>query len=80
MQIVLPYIDDFLPVHNLNSLEELARHLNDLGGQRNLGPRYTPPAPPEPEPLAVAAEPREIDPALAPTFRHPLWGRSPKPN
>ena len=26
----LPHIDDFLPVHNLNSLEELAEHLAQL--------------------------------------------------
>lgn len=30
MQAALPYIDDFLPVHNLASLESLARHLNAL--------------------------------------------------
>jgi uncharacterized protein with von Willebrand factor type A (vWA) domain len=28
MQAALPYIDDFLPAHNLASLEELARHLS----------------------------------------------------
>jgi uncharacterized protein with von Willebrand factor type A (vWA) domain len=26
----LPFIDDFMPVHNLASLEELARHLAKL--------------------------------------------------
>ena len=30
MQAALPSIDDFLPVHNLNSLEELGRHLSAL--------------------------------------------------
>jgi len=30
MQAALPYIDDFLPVHNLASLEDLARHLSNL--------------------------------------------------
>jgi uncharacterized protein with von Willebrand factor type A (vWA) domain len=30
MQTALPYIDDFLPVHNLASLEDLARRLSDL--------------------------------------------------
>ena len=30
MQAALPSIDDFLPVHNLNSLEELGRHLSTL--------------------------------------------------
>jgi uncharacterized protein with von Willebrand factor type A (vWA) domain len=30
MQAALPYIDDFLPVHNLDSLEALAAHLNNI--------------------------------------------------
>lgn len=30
MQAALPYVDDFLPVHNLNSLEMLAEHLAGL--------------------------------------------------
>ena len=30
----LPHIDDFLPVHNLASLEELAGHLRQLDGRR----------------------------------------------
>ena len=30
MQAALPYVDDFLPVHNLESLEALAEHLNML--------------------------------------------------
>jgi uncharacterized protein with von Willebrand factor type A (vWA) domain len=30
MQAALPHVDDFLPVHNLASLESLARHLNAL--------------------------------------------------
>jgi uncharacterized protein with von Willebrand factor type A (vWA) domain len=30
MQAALPFIDDFLPVHNLASLESLAEHLNAL--------------------------------------------------
>ena len=34
MQTALPYIDDFLPVHNLASLEDLASHLIHLGGRR----------------------------------------------
>lgn len=32
IQTAMPYIDDFLPVHNLDSLEELARHLEGVGG------------------------------------------------
>lgn len=35
MQAALPYIDDFLPVHNLASLEELAGHLARLEGGRH---------------------------------------------
>lgn len=35
MQAALPYLDDFLPVHNLSSLEDLADHLAVLQGRRN---------------------------------------------
>ncbi len=45
MQAALPFIDDFLPVHNLVSLEALAAHLNALppaprarGTRRRSGP------------------------------------------
>ena len=34
MQAALPYVDDHLPVHNLASLESLARHLNTLSPKR----------------------------------------------
>ncbi|MYK89185.1 MAG: VWA domain-containing protein, partial [Acidobacteria bacterium] len=34
MLAALPSIDDFLPVHNLASLEALARHLNGLPAHR----------------------------------------------
>ncbi len=34
IQAALPYIDDFLPVHNLASLEDLAGHLTKLGEHR----------------------------------------------
>jgi uncharacterized protein with von Willebrand factor type A (vWA) domain len=34
MQAALPFIDDFLPVHNLASLERLAEHLNALPTRR----------------------------------------------
>ena len=75
MQAVLPYVDDFLPVHNLNSLEALARHLNNLSPIRRLAPPYRPSPPAEPESPAKQPEPRYIDPATAPTFRHPMWGK-----
>jgi hypothetical protein len=34
MQAALPFVDDFLPVHNLASLESLAAHLNTLPSRR----------------------------------------------
>lgn len=34
MAAALPFIDDFLPIHNLQSLEALAEHLNALGSRR----------------------------------------------
>ncbi|MFQ5408953.1 MAG: VWA domain-containing protein, partial [Anaerolineales bacterium] len=34
MQTALPFVDDFLPVHNLASLEDLAAHLVGLEGGR----------------------------------------------
>ncbi len=36
IQAALPYIDDFLPVHNLSSFEDLARHLAGLSERRPL--------------------------------------------
>jgi hypothetical protein len=35
MQAALPFVDDFLPVHNLASLEALAEHLNGLPRNRS---------------------------------------------
>jgi uncharacterized protein with von Willebrand factor type A (vWA) domain len=34
MQAALPFVDDFMPVHNLASLEELALHLSELDRKR----------------------------------------------
>lgn len=34
MQAALPHVDDFLPVHNLDNLEELAKHLVQLDERR----------------------------------------------
>jgi uncharacterized protein with von Willebrand factor type A (vWA) domain len=34
MSTALPYIDDFMPVHNLASLEDLAQHLQSIGQSR----------------------------------------------
>jgi uncharacterized protein with von Willebrand factor type A (vWA) domain len=36
MRAALPFIDDFLPVHNLESLEALAVHLNTLRNSRRF--------------------------------------------
>jgi uncharacterized protein with von Willebrand factor type A (vWA) domain len=36
MQAALPHIDDFLPVHNLASLDALAAHLNHLPAHRSV--------------------------------------------
>ncbi len=84
MQAAAPYIDDFLPAHNLHSLEELARHLNRLTGRRSpkspiarrdaadeasAEPGVTPH-----DGGSAARSRRQLNPALAPTFRHPLWG------
>lgn len=46
MQAALPYVDDFLPAHNLDSLGALARALNRLSAvrrSRRTGTRVTPP-------------------------------------
>jgi uncharacterized protein with von Willebrand factor type A (vWA) domain len=34
IQAALPFVDDFLPVHNLDSLEALGRHLQRIEGRR----------------------------------------------
>jgi len=38
MAAALPYIDDFLPIHNLQSLTELSQHLGSLGQHRSVRP------------------------------------------
>ena len=77
MQAALPYVDDFLPVHNLNSLQALAGRLSDIGPERGAVRAYRPkPAEPEPEPAPPEPESRPIDRILPrPTFRHPMWGK-----
>ncbi len=71
----MPYVDDFLPVHNLNSLDSLARHLSTFDPDRALGQAYRQPAPEEPEPEPVVAVDRPIDRLKLPTFQHPEWGK-----
>ena len=78
MQAALPYVDDFLPAHNLNSLQALAERLSDIGPERGAIRAYRPKAPePEPEPEPpLPPEERPIDRILPrPTFRHPMWGQ-----
>lgn len=77
MQAALPYIDDFLPVHNMNSLQALAEHLSQIGPQRAAVRAYRPATDePEPEPVPEKPEDRPIDRILPrPTFRHPMWGK-----
>ena len=78
MQAALPYVDDFLPVHNMNSLRALADHLSNIGPERGATRPYRQSqaeAEPEPE-AAPELEDRPIDRILPrPTFRHPMWGK-----
>ena len=83
MQAALPFVDDFLPVHNLTSLEELAQHLNNLDTQRS-GRRQIPRVPkPEDDSPPQAGQTGETanhppsDASPQPTFRHPAWGQGP---
>jgi uncharacterized protein with von Willebrand factor type A (vWA) domain len=39
MAAAVPYIDDFLPIHNLQSLTALAEHLAALGQHRSIKPK-----------------------------------------
>ncbi len=59
MQAALPSIDDFLPVHNLASLEALARHLNSLPAHRPA--RRQPPAAAAPNGPAAQSAARTAD-------------------
>ena len=76
MKAALPYVDDFLPVHNLNSLESLAQHLNNLSPNRLLGQAYHTPNAEAPEPEPTRRD-RPIDRLKLPTFQHPEWGKRP---
>ena len=76
MKAALPYVDDFLPVHNLNSLESLAQHLSSLAPDRPLGRAYRPPPAEDPEPEPPVRD-RPIDRMHLPTFQHPEWGKRP---
>jgi hypothetical protein len=69
MRTALPFVDDFLPVHNLASLEDLARRLAAVGEGRPAR-RQSPLLPPreEPPPAAAAVPPHP------PAARRPLPG------
>jgi len=75
MKAALPYIDDFLPVHNLNSLESLAKQLSSLRVDRTLGQAYRQPVADEPEPKSLPVTDRPIDRLKLSTFQHPEWGK-----
>ncbi len=77
MRAALPFVDDFLPVHNLNSLDSLAQHLSTYSPHRALPQAYRPPVAEEPEPEPVVAVDRPIDRIKLPTFQHPMWGKRP---
>ena len=74
MKAALPFVDDFLPVHNLNSLESLSKHLNDLGNERMVMKTYRTPSLEEPVPIPEP-EDRPIDRLNLPKFQHPMWGK-----
>jgi hypothetical protein len=50
LQVVLPYVDDFLPVHNLDSLDALVARLSTIQAERPLRrQRPAPVMPSQPE-------------------------------
>jgi hypothetical protein len=68
MSIAMPCVDDFLPVHNLASLEQLAEVLSSMAAIRPLRKQRL--CAPEPE------EPRQEvkrQPARQNLTRHQLW-------
>jgi hypothetical protein len=76
MRAAIPYIDDLLPIHNLASLEDLARHLNTLPGNRpERRQRIVPPEIEDDVPAPARVRGSSRHRTANPTFRHPLWGR-----
>ena len=78
MQAAAPYIDDLLPVHNFAALLDLARHLNELAGDRPARRQQPSPAATEAvevETAAATPPQRSWHADANPTFRHPMWGR-----
>ena len=82
LQAALPYVDDFLPIHNLNSLETLANYLSEIGPRRHLTSirsKQSAHSDTNVELLEnTIISDKPINPALAPSFRHPLWGKPSK--
>ena len=76
MQAAIPYIDDFVPVHNLDSLEALAEHLSALSPQRPSRPQQAS-FPTAAAPIPTGTTPPSTSPhsEADPSFRHPLWGK-----
>lgn len=83
MQVALPFVDDFLPVHNLVSLEELAQLLSGLEARRSgrkQKPALTVVEDERPSEVQENYEPTNHTSAhfgSPPTFRHPAWGQGP---
>ena len=82
MQAALPYVDDFLAVHNLASLEELALHLSTLDEHRRLRKQARAGSLTGDAASLGDGQTTETTPAEPPahsgplpTFRHPAWGR-----
>ena len=79
LQAALPYVDDFLPIHNLNSLETLANYLSEIGPRRHLTSirsKQSAHSDTNVELLEnTLISDKPVNPALAPSFRHPLWGK-----
>ena len=78
MQAAMPFVDDLMPVHNLASLEELARHLSSLSPRRPTRRQQTPV--PSEEAVEQASPPkptrqRSYHKDANPSFRHPMWGK-----
>ena len=78
MQAALPFIDDLLPVHNLASLEDLARHLSSLSPHRPARRQqaaFAAVATVDPARVAEPTRQRSYHKDADPSFRHPLWGK-----
>ena len=71
IQAALPFVDDFLPVHNLTSLEVLAQHLSTLSPERGVLPPYRPSRSQEPPEATPVRGTRPIDRIVQPPLQRP---------